>query len=148
MASKRSCICCGDKYSYCPSCSGSDRLKPTWYATFCSETCKTLWETLSRCSMNLIDKKEAAEIIQSLSLKDKSQYVACVQRDMDKFLVKPKRTKKVEPKISEPVVVNAVEEEVASVAEIVPVETVISAVETISMAEESHEVVIKTEENK
>lgn len=145
MASNRSCICCGDKYSYCPSC-GSDRFKPAWYATFCSETCKTLWETLSRYSMKFIDKKEATEIIQSLPLKDKSQYVACVQRDVEKFLAKPKRTKKTEPKISEPVAANAVEEEPVPTEELIPAEAVTSVEETIPVIEEIHEVIIKTEE--
>lgn len=150
MASNRSCICCGDKYSYCPSC-GSDRFKPAWYATFCSETCKTLWETLSKYSMKFVSEKEAAETIQSLSLKDKSQYVACVQRDMEKFLIKttkPKRTKKTEPKIPEPVAANAVEEEPVPTEELIPAEAVISVEETIPVAEELHEGVNKTEENK
>lgn len=150
MASKRSCICCNEKYSYCPSC-GSDRFKPTWHSTFCSETCKDLWETLSKYSMKFIEEDEARLIIQALPLKDKAQYVACVQRDMEKFLVKPskpKRTKKTEPKISEPVAANAVEEEPVPTEELIPAEAVISVEETIPVAEELHEGVNKTEENK
>ena len=87
MASNRKCICCGEKYQYCPSC-GNDRLKPTWYSSFCSETCKDLWKTLSEYSMEFINKSEAIELIDALPLKDKSKYVACVQRDLDKVFEK------------------------------------------------------------
>ena len=89
----RTCIACNSKYSYCPNC-GSGRLAPYWKATFCSETCKELWDILTRHSMNLLTKSEAAEKIKSLELKDKSEYVACVQRDMEKkFFFKKKEPK-------------------------------------------------------
>lgn len=142
MASKRSCICCGDRYSYCPSC-GSDRLKPTWYATFCSETCKDLWEVLSRYSMGFIEEKEAAETIQALSLKDKSKYVECVQRDMEKFLVKKqksKRGKRAEVLVFDEVIPETMKEEIVSV---VKSNVTDKAVPT---AGKTHEVVNKTEE--
>lgn len=37
---KRNRIChvCGNEYSYCPNCD-KDRLKPSWYALFCSDQC-------------------------------------------------------------------------------------------------------------
>lgn len=157
MAANRRCICCDGKYSYCPSC-GSDRLKPAWYSSFCSETCKTLWETLSKYSMGFVDKNSAMEVIKSLSLKDKSDYVACVQRDMEKVLAeesKPKRIKKTEIKLPE--VATAVQE-VKSEAEISPIEEVapkaaktpvVEKTETIiapEKAETIHEVVTETEE--
>ena len=89
----RTCIACNSKYSYCPNC-GSGRLAPYWKATFCSETCKDLWDTLTRHSMSLLTKSEAAEKIKSLELKDKSEYVACVQRDLDKVLKKEPKQRK------------------------------------------------------
>lgn len=103
MASNRKCVCCGEKYSYCPTC-GRDRLKEAWYSTFCSETCKDLWQVLSEYSMGMLEKADAADKIKALSLKDKSQYEACVQRDMNKILseeFKIKRNKKVEPIIED-----------------------------------------------
>lgn len=98
MASNnRKCICCGTRYSYCPSCSNADRLAPSWKAEFCSETCKDLWLTATRFNMGKITKQEAQEIIKSLPLKPNTEYVACVQRDLDIILKeepKPKRTKR------------------------------------------------------
>ena len=87
MVSNRKCICCGEKYQYCPSC-GNDRLKETWYSAFCSETCKDLWQTLSKYSMGFINKSQAIELINTLPLKDKSKYVTCVQRDLGKLFEK------------------------------------------------------------
>ena len=99
MASNRKCICCGEKYQYCPSC-GNDRLKETWYSAFCSETCKDLWKTLSEYSMELINKSQAIELINTLPLKDKSKYVACVQRDLGKLFEKEvKRNKSVKEQV-------------------------------------------------
>ena len=99
MASNRKCICCGEKYQYCPSC-GNDRLKETWYSAFCSETCKDLWKTLSEYSMELINKSQAIALINTLPLKDKSKYVACVQRDLGKLFEKEvKRNKSVKKQV-------------------------------------------------
>lgn len=146
MASKRSCICCGDKYSYCPSC-GSDRLKPTWYSLFCSETCKELWETVSRFSMGFIDKNSAAEIVQALPLKDKSKYAEAVQAGIEKLLVKktkpelkPRRMKKMESEIPSPVADNTKVEENAPLEKPIPME------EITPVVEETHEVVESKEE--
>ena len=99
MASNRKCICCGEKYQYCPSC-GNDRLKETWYSAFCSETCKDLWQTLSKYSMGFINKSQAIKLINTLPLKDKSKYVACVQRDLGKLFEKEvKRNKSVKEQV-------------------------------------------------
>lgn len=81
----RQCMCCQAKYQYCPTC-GQDRMKPTWMVQFCSETCKELWRTATRFNMNLIEKSEAKAIVEALELKEKSAYVECVQKDIDKIL--------------------------------------------------------------
>ena len=99
MVSNRKCICCGEKYQYCPSC-GNDRLKETWYSAFCSETCKDLWQTLSKYSMGFINKSQAIKLINTLPLKDKSKYVACVQCDLGKLFEKEvKRNKSVKEQV-------------------------------------------------
>lgn len=99
MVSNRKCICCGEKYQYCPSC-GNDRLKETWYSAFCSETCKDLWQTLSKYSMGFINKSQAIKLINTLPLKDKSKYVTCVQRDLGKLFEKEvKRNKSVKEQV-------------------------------------------------
>ena len=97
MAKDRKCLCCGKTYRYCPSCSRVDALKPAWHATFCCEECKALWETATKFNMGKLTKEEAKQIISSISLKDKSEYVECIQRDLGNILAedpKPKRVKR------------------------------------------------------
>lgn len=113
----KKCLCCGTKYSYCPSCSRRDSLKPSYFAEFCSETCKDLWLTLTKYGMNRLTKSEAKSIISELDLKPIDTYVACVQRDYAKVMAEEKKTRKV--KKPEPIV--EVELEQPIVAE--PVET-------------------------
>ena len=111
MAKKdRKCICCGTKYQYCPDCGGHYRFKPTWYSQFCSEECKELWSTATKFNMSMLSKQEAKEVISALTLKDHSEYVECVQRDLKNILGEP------EVKVEEP----AVEAEPAVVEQPVP----------------------------
>lgn len=116
----KKCLCDGTKYSYCPDCSRADALKPTWYSEFCSESCMTLWTTLTKFGMNTLSKSEAKEIISSLDLKPIDVYVACVQRDYAIVMAeekKPKRGKRAEVKTIdeavniEPAIIEAVIEQ-------------------------------------
>lgn len=136
MASNnRKCICCGTRYSYCPSCSNADRLAPSWKAEFCSEPCKDLWLTATRFNMGKLTKQEAQDIIKSLTLKPASEYATCVQRDLEVILKedpKPKRNKRitmqpidevaaVEPTIIEEIIIEE-QPEVAESHEVVTTE--------------------------
>lgn len=111
----RKCICCNERYSYCPDCNGADRLKPSWYSEFCSETCKDLWLTCTRFNMGKLTKSEAQTVINSLPLKPATDYVACVQRDLGVILKeestpKPKRGKRTAIKpVDDPVLNEVVE---------------------------------------
>jgi len=128
----KKCLCDGTRYSYCPDCSRADALAPSWKSEFCSETCMTLWMTLTRFGMNRLTKSEAKSIIEGLDLKPIDSYVDCVKRDYAKVMTeekKPKRGKRIEIKpIDEPINM-----EKTVVKEIIA--TVEQAVET------SHEVV-------
>lgn len=130
----KKCICCSTRYSYCPSCSRVDALKPSWNSEFCGETCKDLWYTATKFNMNKLTKSEAKSIISELDLKPIDKYVACVQRDLKNIMTedkKPKRGKRIEIK---PI------DEVINVKPTV-VEDIIKQV-----VEESHEVVNKENE--
>lgn len=101
MASKnRKCLSCGEKYSYCPSCSRADALEPSWKSEFCSETCVTLWSTLTKYNMEFLSKEEAKGIVSALDLKPIDVYADCVQRDYAKVMEDEKKhnkNKKIEP---------------------------------------------------
>lgn len=94
MVKNRKCLACGTKYSYCPDCSRSDALKPTWYSEFCGESCKDLWLTLTRYNMNRLTKPEAKSIISELDLKPIETYAQCVQRDYTKVMAEEKKAKR------------------------------------------------------
>lgn len=101
MVKNKKCFCCSTRYSYCPDCSASDKLAPSWKATFCSEDCMTIWTTCTRYNMGRLTKSEAKEIISALNLKPTSEYASCVQRDLAVILKedpKPKRSKRIEIK--------------------------------------------------
>lgn len=98
MIKNRKCLACGEQFSYCPNCSGVDANKPSWASQFCSESCVTLWQTLTKFGVGLIDKSEAQFIISELDLKPIESYVDCVQRDYAKVMEKPKRGKRIEIK--------------------------------------------------
>ena len=131
----KKCLACGQKYSYCPSCSKQDMMKPSYYSTFCCEECATLWTTLTRVNMNLITKEDAKSTISALDLKPMESYAACVQRDYAKVMVeerKPRKSRKIEPII--PVEHEVVEEIVEPVIEAEPIVVA-------EPVEETHEVV-------
>ena len=121
MAKNRKCLACSTKYSYCPSCSRADALKPSWYSEFCNESCKELWLTLTRYNMDHLTKSEAKSIISGLDLKPIDTYVECVKRDYAKVMAEEKKTRKAQKKV-EPIVEEVLveqPEEVALIHEVV-----------------------------
>lgn len=101
--SNRKCLCCNKHYSYCPDCSGADRLAPSWKAEFCSETCKDLWLTCTRYNMGRHTKQEAQDIIKSLPLKSVAEYVQCVQRDLGTILKEDQKSKRSKRIVAQPI---------------------------------------------
>lgn len=102
MVKNKQCLTCRKHFSYCPDCSRVDKLKPAWASQFCSEPCATLWITLTKFGMSMIDKTEAKSIISELDLKPIESYVQCVQRDYANVMAeekKPKRGKRAEMQI-------------------------------------------------
>lgn len=92
MATKnRKCFCCSEIYTFCPDCSRTDALAPSWKSEFCSETCMTLWSTLTKFGMDRLTKSEAKSIISELDLKPIDTYVQCVQRDYGKVMAEDKK---------------------------------------------------------
>ena len=68
----RKCICCSTEYRYCNTCS-EDALKPSWYAIYCSENCKKLFQAVSGCLANAVSIEDTKTRFDDcdLSYKDK-----------------------------------------------------------------------------
>ena len=95
MAQKnKQCLACRTAYSYCPSCSRSDALAPSWKSEFCCESCKDIWNTLVKFNMDMLTKSEAKEIISAIDLKPIDSYVECVKHDYAKIMIEEKKFKK------------------------------------------------------
>lgn len=100
MVNNRKCLACQTGFSFCPDCSKSDKLSPSWRAQFCSETCKTIWTTLTKYNMSHLTKPEAKEIISGLDLKPIESYAECVRRDYAQIMAeekKPRKNRRPEP---------------------------------------------------
>lgn len=78
----RKCYLCGEKYSYCPTCS-QDKNKPMWMAEFHSESCKNIFDICTRFNMELMDKDEAAIALLECDLSNKESFKPYVQTDID-----------------------------------------------------------------
>ena len=85
----KTCVICGNKYSYCPSC-GKDRNKPSWMASFCSENCRDVYDVVARYGMNKIHSAEAVEILNTCDLSNKERFTASTQRLIDEIYAFPK----------------------------------------------------------
>lgn len=66
MAKNRTCFICGNKYDYCPTCD-RDRLKPSWYALFCSNTCYEINKILSQNTVGKLSILEAQKELKNIN---------------------------------------------------------------------------------
>lgn len=88
----KQCFCCGNEYSYCPTCF-EDRLKPSWYSMFDSESCKELNAILSAHTCGKMDDKTAKEQIEKLNI-DLSTIKNELNKEYIEKLLAKKATKK------------------------------------------------------
>lgn len=123
----RECYLCGQDYQYCPTCS-QDKMKPAWMSDFHSENCKNIFDICTRFNMSLMSKDEAQDALNACDLSNKANFKSYVQRDLENiFKVDEVPVPVVEPKFKR-----------GKRIEIKPVDDAM-------IIEESHEVVVKKE---
>lgn len=88
----RECYLCGEKYTYCPTCS-QDRMKPTWMAEFHDENCKNIFDICTRYNMQLITKEEAQKALSACDLSNKENFKDYVQRDLANIFAEDQKSK-------------------------------------------------------
>ena len=54
MSVMRKCVCCGKEYEFCPNC--GKKSQPLWMVSFCSETCKDLFNLVSAYNIGRVGK--------------------------------------------------------------------------------------------
>lgn len=127
----RECYLCSTVYKYCSTCS-QDRTKPAWMAEFHSESCKNIFDICTRFNLKMISKADAQEELKSCDLSNKENFKSYVQRDLENIF----KADVVPVQAEEP-------KKRGKRAEIKPVDEAI--VEPVAIEPESHEVVIKKE---
>ena len=95
----RECYLCGEKYSYCPTCS-QDKSKPTWMIEFHEENCKTIFQACTDFNMKFLTKDEAKEVLSKCNLTNKTSFRTSVQNTLTAIFTEEKKpaAEKVEKK--------------------------------------------------
>ena len=78
----RECYLCGEKYSYCSTCS-QDRYKPAWMADFHSEDCKNIFQICTNFNLGVQTKVEAQDALRQCDLSNKEKFKSYVQHDLE-----------------------------------------------------------------
>ena len=84
----RECLLCGTGYYYCNNCS-SDKSKPTWLISFCSEKCKDIYKTAMDVSYDSISKDEAFKILSKYTIEDYENQVSEVLSKIFLRIIQP-----------------------------------------------------------
>lgn len=69
---KSNCKCrvCGTEYYFCPNCSASrGNAQPKWHINYCSENCKTIFDTVVSFNCGHLEKNEANAILKDCDVK-------------------------------------------------------------------------------
>lgn len=80
----RTCVCCGEKYSFCPRCP-QDADKPLYYFSFCSNNCHDIYEITSRFENGQITANEAKNKLDKLDLSKLNSYGESYKSSIDKI---------------------------------------------------------------
>lgn len=100
MSKKRTCLCCGREYKYCPTCS-ADSGKPKWMSEFDTEVCKDLFNAVSAVGMGA-DKNVIEKVIRKYKIKDYSIYKESIKNALEQVAaIEENRLKKARGKKAE-----------------------------------------------
>ena len=80
----RTCSVCRSPYSYCPHC-GEDKLKPTWYFSFCGENCKDIYDVTAKYENGQIDANGAKVKLDKLDLSKLDKFGASYKASIEKI---------------------------------------------------------------
>ena len=81
----RICICCGQKYEYCPHC-GESRNKPRWLMNYDDEGCHIAFQTVTDYLMGEVTKEAAKVILEGTPLKNRQMFKPSVAKYVDEIL--------------------------------------------------------------
>ena len=82
MAVIRKCVCCGREYEFCPNCSKAN--EPAWKVSFCSETCKELFNVVSAYNAKRIDRAAVNDFIAAHGITDTTKYSEPIRKVLER----------------------------------------------------------------
>lgn len=107
VRNNKTCILCGNKYSYCSGCAEFDHL-PRWMECYCSENCKDIFNILSSYNMNHKTKEEAKALLEKCDLTMTDTYsefnLDCINSIMADETIKPVATTGQITTVDEPII--------------------------------------------
>lgn len=77
----KTCIICGEKYTYCLSCSQFAR-EPKWKTIFHEENCLNIFNIISDFKAEIITKEKAVTLLSSCDLSKKDTYPDVVKNQI------------------------------------------------------------------
>lgn len=80
----RICSVCRNPYSYCPHC-GEDKLKPTWYFSFCGGNCKDIYDITAKYENGQIDANGAKVKLDKLDLSKLDKFGVSYKASIEKI---------------------------------------------------------------
>ena len=114
----RICSVCRNPYSYCPHC-GEDKLKPTWYFSFCGGNCKDIYDVTAKYENGQIDANGAKVKLDKLDLSKLDKFGASYKASIEKI-----NSSTIVAEVVEAIIETNDEEIVETVEEPIAVETV------------------------
>lgn len=106
VRNNKTCILCGNKYSYCSGCAEFDHL-PRWMECYCSENCKDIFNILSSYNINHKTKEEAKALLEKCDLTMTDTYSEfnknCINSIMADETIKPVDTAGKITTVNEPI---------------------------------------------
>ena len=112
----RKCICCSVEYRYCNTCA-EDATKPAWYAIYCSENCKKLFQAVSGYLANAVSIEETQARFDNCDLSYKDKLKDKFIEVIDEVYKTKQNNKTVETEVEKELVEEIVETSVESVVE-------------------------------
>lgn len=94
----RTCIICGQGYSYCPVCNSGDANKPTWYFIFDNQNCHDIYEVCTQYRDGEINAKTAYEKISRLDISNIKDFFESTRVQIEEIISKGKEVKSITDK--------------------------------------------------
>lgn len=89
MKANCTCLVCGTKYYFCPTCNHhSITPKPIWMKNYCGENCKSISDLFTSYRLHKLTNEEIKGKLSTIDLSNRENYTSAIQ----KFLLEIENT--------------------------------------------------------